>query len=267
MEIQLLMVLVLTFVIYVISTLAYSVRVVGVKTGRIAVSFSVFNIFALVSRMAVTFQVPLLAKKIESNINSGGTEDILYVFRWVLISATIASIVGALIMPTFIKLFSKAVESFSIYRSLPRVVFHGFSKAGAEQFKLSLTTPSKQNLSQLKSLRKVSKKVIVLNIIATSISTVGSLSALYAGYINPELRTTCSSLAPVINGFSTIILFIFIDPYLSMMTDDVIRGECLQEDFNRSVIFIVAGLIAGTLLAQVLLVPASMIISMIAKAI
>lgn len=267
MEVQLFLVMILTFVIYVISTLAYSVRVVGVKTGRIAVSFSVFNIFALISRMAVTFQVPLLAKKIESNINSGGTSDIIYLFRWVLFSATIASVAGALIMPTFIKIFSKAVESFSIYRSVPKLILHSFSKSGVEQFKTSLTIPTKENLSQLKSLRKVSKKIIALNVLAASISAAGSLSALYAGYIDPAYRTTCSSLAPVINGFSTILLFMFIDPYLSMMTDDVIRGECHQADFNRSVIFIVAGLIAGTLLAQAILIPASIIISMIAKVI
>jgi hypothetical protein len=214
--------------------------------------------------MAVTFQTPLLAKNIENSINLGSISYMLSLFRWVLVSATLAAAAGALIMPTFIKIFGKAVESFSIYRSLPRLILHSFSKAGIEQFKESITVPKRQNLSQLGSLRKISKRIILLNVIATSISSVGSLSALYAGYMNPEYRTTCSSLAPVINGFSTIILFVFIDPYLSVMTDDVIRGKCLQEDFNRSVIFIVAGLVAGTLFAQVLLIPASMFVSMIA---
>lgn len=261
---QVIIVLVLTFIIYVIGTLAYSVRVVGVKTGRIAVAFSVFNIFALFSRLAVTFQTPLLAKNIENSINSGNTSDVLFLFRLVLLSSTLASIFGAFLMPTFIKLFSKAVESFSVYRSVPGLIFHSFSKSGIEQFRLSMTMPSRENIQHLKSLYKIPKKIMLLNVISSSIASVGSLSALYAGCMSPELRSTCNSLAPVINGFSTILMFVFIDPYLSVMTDDVIRGKCLETDFNRSVVFIVAGVILGTLLGQLLLMPVSMLISKIA---
>ncbi len=75
MSTQIMIVLILTFVIYVISTLAYSVRVVGVRTGRIAISFAVFNVFALLSRTANTIQAPLLAKTIENSINLGNSED------------------------------------------------------------------------------------------------------------------------------------------------------------------------------------------------
>lgn len=91
------------------------------------------------------------------------------------------------------------------------------------------------------------------------------MSSLYAGCINPELRTTCSTLASVINGVATILMFIFIDPYISMLTDDVIRGECDELQFTRCIIFIVAGLILGTILAQFILVPASKVIVYIAK--
>lgn len=60
-------------------------------------------------------------------------------------------------------------------------------------------------------------------------------------------------------------MFIFIDPFISMLTDDVIKGECTELQFNRCIIFIVGGLIIGTLLAQILLVPAAKVISLIAK--
>ncbi|OLN28097.1 hypothetical protein DSOL_4241 [Desulfosporosinus metallidurans] len=65
MTTQVIIVLILTVIISIISTLAYSVRIVGVRTGRIAVSFAVFNIFALISRTANSVQAPLLAKTIE----------------------------------------------------------------------------------------------------------------------------------------------------------------------------------------------------------
>lgn len=264
MSTQVIIVLILTIIIYIISTLSYSVRIVGVRTGRIAISFAVFNIFALISRTANSIQAPLMAKTIENTIKTGNPQSLLYIFRWILFSTTLATIIGALLMPTFIKVFGKAVEGFSTYRSIPKLLLHGFSKSGIEQFKSSITRPKKENLAQLKSFNMMPKKIILLNIVAFAISTVGILASLYAGCLNPELRTTCSTLAAVINGMSTILMFIFIDPFISMLTDDVIKGECTELQFNRCIIFIVGGLITGTILAQFLLVPAAKVISFIA---
>lgn len=49
MDINLAIICLLTFIIHLIGTLAYSVRIAGVRTRRIAVSFALFNILALVS--------------------------------------------------------------------------------------------------------------------------------------------------------------------------------------------------------------------------
>lgn len=265
MTMQVIIVIILTFIIYIISTLSYSVRIVGVRTGRIAVSFAVFNVFALISRTANSIQAPLLAKTIESTIKIGNPQSLLYIFRWILISTTLGTVIGALLMPTFIKVFGKAVESFSAYRSIPKLLLHGFSKSGIEQFKNSVTKPRKENIKQLKSLKMIPKRVVLLNTIAFAISTVGILASLYAGCLNPDFRTTCSTLSSVINGLATILMFIFIDPFISMLTDDVIRGEYTQLQFDRCIIFIVGGLIVGTILAQLLLVPAAEAIGFIAK--
>lgn len=264
---QVIAVIILTFIIYIISTLSYSVRVVGVKTGRIAISFAVFNVFALISRTANSIQAPLMAKTIENTIKVGNPQSLLHVFRWILFSTTLATIAGAFLMPTFIKIFGKAVVAFSIHRSIPKLLIHGFSKSGIEQFKSSVSKPRRENLKQLKSFKMIPKKIILLNTIAFAISTVGVLASLYAGCLNPELRTTCSTLSSVVNGLATILMFVFIDPYISMLTDDVIRGECTELQFNRCIIFIVVGLIAGTILAQLLLVPSAQVISFIAKSI
>jgi len=267
MPTQVIIVLILTVIISIISTLAYSVRIVAVRTGRIAVSFAVFNIFALISRTANSIQAPLLAKTIENTISTGNPQSLLYIFRWILFSTTVATIIGAVLMPTFIKVFRKAVESFSISRSIPKLLIHGFSKSGIEQFKSSVTKPKKENLAQLKNLKMMPKKIILLNCIAFAILTVGVLASLYAGCLNPEFRTTCSTLAAVITGISAILMVIFIDPFISILTDDVINGKCTQSQFDRCITFIVGGLIVGTILAQFLLVPAAEVISFIAKSI
>ena len=265
MTIQVYIVIALTFVISMIGTLAYSVRVVGIKTGRIAIAFSVFNVFALISRTANSFQAPLLAKSVESSIRSGQSDGLILVFRCILLSATAATIFGAFLLPTFIRVFSKAVESFSFHRSIPRLLIHGFSKSGIEQFKSSMTIPRKENFSQFTNLRRIPKKIVVLNILATSISSAGVLAALYAGALIPDFRSTCITLSSVINGISTIIIFIFVDPYISMLTDDVIRGKCSEQYFHRIIIYIVTGLILGTVFSQILLLPAAKLIAFVAQ--
>lgn len=265
MNIPILIVVILTFLMGTIGTLAYSVRIVGVKTGRIAVAFSVFNILALVSRTANVIQEPLLTKTMENSTNAGGAMNLLSLFRGLMLTSTLAAIFGALLMPTFIKVFSKAVNAFSVYRSIPKVIIHGFSKNGIEQFKASISVPSRSNFSHLKKYKSISKKIMLFNIIACSISSVGVMASLYAACLNPGIRATCITLSAIINGGATILLFIFIDPYMSILTDDVIKGECTELMFNRTVIFVVGGQIMGTILAQLILVPAAYIISFIAR--
>src|SRR5207344_2651658 len=99
----------LTFVIHLVGTLAYSVRIAGTRTRRIALSLSLFNILILVSRTSNSFQAPLLAKRVESHLlvsdGANGTMD----FRVLLFSATLASLVGAMLIPTFQRLLAKWV--------------------------------------------------------------------------------------------------------------------------------------------------------------
>src|SRR5262247_3455749 len=82
---------VLTFIIHLIGTLAYSVRISATRTRRIAISLSLFNILVLVSRTSNSFQAPLLAKRIEQNIAAGAHDGAVADFRWLLVSATLAS--------------------------------------------------------------------------------------------------------------------------------------------------------------------------------
>jgi hypothetical protein len=56
MDAGLLLICGLTFVIHLIGTLAYSVRIAGTRTRRIALSLSLFNILVLVSRTSNSFQ-------------------------------------------------------------------------------------------------------------------------------------------------------------------------------------------------------------------
>src|SRR6185369_16980044 len=128
MDTNLAIICLLTFVIHLIGTLAYSVRIAGVRTRRIAVSFALFNILVLVSRTSNSFQGPFLAKRIEENISESIAHGLLQDFRWLLASATVATLVGAALIPTFQRIFSRAVRHFQAHRSIPSMLLRGLFK-------------------------------------------------------------------------------------------------------------------------------------------
>jgi hypothetical protein len=263
MSTQIIIVLILVFLINLITTLSYSVRIVGVRTGRIAVSFALFNILVLISRTAYGFQAPLLAKTIETNIITGAGAN-LFQFRLIIFSCTIATIIGGFLIPTFQRLLSIAVDKFSIYKSVPNLLIHGFTKNGISSLRDNLVIPSSKNISTIKLREDFPWRVFFMNIIAVAILTVGVLSSLYAGYLDPIYRTTSSNLSAIVNGIATILMFIFIDPFLSVMTDDVVLGKVKESLFRKYIVYMVLARVMGTLLAQFILLPSSRLIAWIA---
>ena len=216
-------------------------------------SFALFNILVLVSRISNSFQAPLLAKLIESNLANSLMSQILIPFRWIILSASCATIVGGILIPSFQRMFSMVVISFSEHRSFSRLIFHSFSKGCIEL----LTVPSARNLAQFKDKRLPPVKILIYNIFAVAILTVGVLASLYAGYLIPELRVTCNSLSAIINGFATILMFVFIDPFLSVLTDDVIDAKCSESHFRYTIVALVISRFLGTLFAQLIFIPAA----------
>lgn len=261
MSTQIIIVLVLNFIISIIGTLAYSTRLVGVRTGKIAVTYAVFNVLMLVSRTAVTFQSPLLSKFVESNPSSN---ELIKIFNLIIIVSGIASIVGAFLIPTFQTMFSKAVNHFSIEKSIPRLLIHSFSKTGVKYMKESIAVPVKGSITSI-NFKNLPKRILVYNFISVTIITAGAFSPIYAGSLVPEFRLTCLSLSPIINGIATILTSIFIDPHLSIMTDDVIEGKCSEDDFRGCVIAMVGSKVIGTFAALLIFIPSSYLIAFVAN--
>ena len=265
MDINLAIICLLTFIIHLIGTLAYSVRIAGVRTRRIAVSFALFNILILVSRTSNSFQGPFLAKRVEENLLHPAIHNLLADFRWLLFSATFATIVGAFLIPTFQRFFSRAVEHFQIHRSVPRLLLHICFRGGLAQIKDSVSVPASGNVTALRAVHSISGGTIALNVVAVALWTVGVFAALYAGYLNPPLRVTSSTLSSIVNGVATVLMFVIIDPQLSVMTDDVVEGRLSEPSFRRAIVWLVGSRFAGTVLAQLLLLPAAGLIVFIAE--
>ena len=265
MDTQLFVICLLTAGINLIGTLAYGARIAGVRTRRIAMSFALFNILVLVSRMSNSFLGPFLAKRIEVRLNSGGGEALLGDFRMVLLSASVAVFMGIIMVPTAQRVFARAIGYFQEHRSTTRMLLRSATPAGLRTIRDSLAIPARAQLGALVRPRGVGWGVLVANCLAQALLTVGVLASLYAGYLNPEFRVTASQLSAVVNGFATILLFALIDPQLSVMTDDVVEGRVSEALFRRTIVWISFSRLAGTLLAQVLFVPSAAAIAWVAN--
>ncbi len=261
MDKQLLLICALTFIIHIIGTLAYSVRIAGIRTRRIAVSLALFSILMLLSRTSNSFLGPFLAKRVETGIDqhvAAGT--LLGDFRWLLFSASLATILGAILIPTFQRAFCRAVEHFQVHRSVPKLLLHAVFKGGLSYLRTSASLPKPANVTGLREKSGVSISMTAMNVIATALWTVGVFAALYAGVLDPSVRVTSSTLSSIINGGATIMMAVFIDPHMSGMTDDVIEGKIEESQFRRAVVWLVGSRLAGTLIAQFLLVPSAVVI-------
>ena len=185
MDKQLLLICALTFIIHIIGTLAYSVRIAGIRTQRIAVSLALFSILMLLSRTSNSFLGPFFsltfAKRVETGIDQHVAASTLLVdFRWLLFSASLATILGAILIPTFQRAFCRAVEHFQVHRSVPKLLLHAVFKGGLSYLKTSASLPKPANVTGLRQKSGISVSIVI----ATALWTVGaSLSTLHHGAV------------------------------------------------------------------------------------
>jgi len=251
---------VFTVLINIVGTLSPVVRLAGIRTGKIAVSYSIFNILVLVSRSAHALQAPLLARYIERTIDMGPGDATACIFRIILAAAAVGTLAGLSLVPTFLNMMTALVHRFDMNRSVPQTLMHGFSKAGVIGMKQALRPPRKSDIEQMGEIKRLPKRLILINTTATSLLATGALSAMYAGYFVPELRLTAHALSPLIIGMATVMLAIFIDPFFSILTDDVLLGRQPVKRFRKYLLVLLFSRLAGIMAAQLLFLPGARLI-------
>ena len=264
MDANLLIICGLTFVIHFIGTLAYAARISGVRTGHIATALTIFNLLIIVSRTSNSFQAPFLAKRIETNLSTSASP-LLADFQWILASAALATLCGAFLVPSAQRAFSRAVGLLQTHRSLYRLLLHGIHPRRLLMARRYLAMPASANFRCLTTRGGLSWGFLGLNTFAVSLWTVGVFASLYAGALEPAFRVTCSNLSSIINGAATIVMFLLLDPQLSLLTDDVAHRRVSQGTFRSAIASLVGARLAGVLLAQFLLFPSALLIASVAR--
>lgn len=249
----------LTFIIHLVDTLAYSVRLNSVKSGQVALSFSLFNLFVLVSRTANMFQAPLIGSIIGLSIVHG--IDPILDMRKVILASTFGTIFGVFFIPTFLRIFEAGVRKLEITGSVPSLVIEALNVNNIKRIVKSATTPSKTMLQRLR-YREIPKRFLLLNVVVTGIYTIGVLAANYSALLVDEPhRLAAVASSGMINGIATIMLTLFIDPRSAIITDQALRGKRPYGDIKALVVLLISTKLMGTLLGQVLFLPAATLIA------
>lgn len=251
----------LTLIIHTSETLSYSVRFAGVKLNKIAIALSLTGIIVLVSRTANMVQAPLTAKFVDyAKIDD--SFPLLNYLRIIMLASSLGTLIAIALFPTFVGLFSRVIAKLEIQGSIPKLL-------------TSVT------VSQLKNTRKyirlprlglsgfrylgIPKRFIIMNIFVTAFYTVGVLSSMYAAKLLPEFSTTASQASGLINGIATILLTVFIDPQLGIITHKATENVEYRDQLGKIYVLLMFSRFLGSLLGQALLVPGAYIICSLVK--
>lgn len=249
----------LTFIIHLIDTFSYSVRLSAVKSGQFALSTSLFNVFVLISRTANMLQGPLIGGLIGASIVID--VDPINEIRKVIFASTGGTLAGIILIPTFLKVFHAAVARLESTGSLSILIIHGFSINNIKLIAKNSTLPSKQTFQSIR-WRDIPKRLLIFNILLTAIYTVGVLAAFYsATLVASEYQLAASSSSGMINGVATILLTLVVDPRAAIITDQAFRGDRPYSDVKTLVVLLIGTKLLGTLLGQIILTPAASLIA------
>lgn len=253
----LIIVCILTGIIHFFETLASSMRLAGVRTKQVATSLSFVNTAFLIARMSNMFQAPLLGGMVDTAILKNDPGILASNFRMVIFAAFIGNVIGALLIPYFVRLFEQGILVFERVGSVPRLALEAIKPRNLKKIIRAFRLPDRGSFKGL-SLKNISPTFLILNFIMVSIYAIGVLSSLYAGAQVPEFRTTASQLSGIVNGMATVLLALMVDPTCAYITDQAVRGKRSENDVRTMVFYIILGRIVGTLvLSQLLFWPAS----------
>jgi len=266
----------ITFIVQGITIGAYSARLAGVQTKRIATSISLFNLFVTVGRLATLFSIFFVAPLADmaSDAVVADRHDPVLAAAWqhnydlqlrlIILAGTAGMVIFALLLPMFVYLFRRGVHSFELRGSVPHALAQLLKPKNIRDVVRAEHLPTWEELRQF-DWHTIPRRLLIFNVVVTGIYAIGVPAAFLAAVLDPAVRVTASSLSGIINGIGTISFTLFVDPTSSMITDQAIHGKRTVEEVRSMVFYLSVTAIAGTLLSQIVFYPAAVIIEYVAR--
>jgi hypothetical protein len=258
------LILLLTTIVHCLNTASYASRIAGVRTGRLALTGALFNVVSLGSRAAYTLQAPLLGSAVDRLVREGHLTGLLWNFHIIIAAATVGTLFGAMLIPTFTSLFSRAAVAYEFHGSFSALLLHTLSLRGFSRISQNFRLPLPESVQKASRLN-LPRSFLLLNIVVTGVYTVGVSATMYASALAPELARTATTLSGVINGVGTLLMVLLIDPVSALITDQALRGGRPVAEVSHIVVWQVVGQFIGTLAAQLLFLPAAMLVVWLAR--
>ncbi len=281
---QLVIALLINAVVQAIQIGAYAARLAGVRTGRIATSTSLFNLFVTASRLATLVYTLMLGPLSDTAGNAVRTlsahnsplalplrmaliGSVQHTFEWqlraIIIAGTVGTAIGSMLLPTFTYLYVRGVRSFERTKSMPHSIVRLFDPRVIGDLFRSLRMPRFSEIRGF-SLKGIPRRLLIFNVVVTGVYAIGVVAAYYASVLDVNVTRTAIGISGIINGIGTVAFTFFVDPTSSIIVDEAVKGERDHEEVRSMVFYLSVTAIAGWLLSQLLLWPAAEVIKIVA---
>ena len=267
--------MVITFIVQGVTIGAYAARLAGVQTKRIATSISLFNLFVTTGRLANLFMAffvgPLsdetgnAVARLSGDPAAGAWQSNFELqLRLIVFAGTIGMVVFALFLPMFSYLFRRGVRSFEARGSVPHSLARLFAPSVIADVLRAQRLPS---LAELRGFdwRVLPKRLLIFNTVVMCVYAIGVQASFLASVLDVAVARTAISLSGVVNGIGTIAFTLFVDPTSAIITDQAIHGKRTVEEVRSMVFYLSLTAIVGSLLSQLLLYPAAVVIEVVAR--
>ncbi|HTJ24776.1 MAG TPA: DUF2837 family protein [Candidatus Limnocylindria bacterium] len=260
---QLLLAMALNGFVQALAIAAYAARLAGARSGRVATAISLFYIFGTSSRFAQIFYMPLLGSLSDrAPAASLGTYE--WQLRAIVFAGTVGTVVGALAMPTFVRLYLRAIRALERRGSVPKAMLGMLRPATALAVLRDVDLRVLPRIRAL-SFKHVPKDVLVLNTVVSAVYAIGIVAAAYASVLDPQAARTAVLSSGFVNGGATIAYNIIVDPATALYADHAARGERSIADVKALVAGLAVTAVVGFVVSQALLVPGAYLIAWIAR--
>ncbi len=251
----------------VVDTLALSIRTAGAITKRLAVALALFNLVVVFARISNLVQAPIVGNMVDKTVvddpylQSQLVDQLFLKLRVIIASTTIGTIIGALLTPSFINAFAHMIKIFEKVRTLPRTALEIMRPSQAKILVQCLKNPFSPRLPYYFGLiKKLPAEFLVFQALVTAFYTVGVLSTVYAGALEPNLRATAVNLSGIVNGIATMLLFILVDPTAALVTDQCINNLRPLEHAKAMNLYLAVARFIGTILAQFIILATALFV-------
>lgn len=244
--------------------MAYSVKSAGVAVKKIALSYSLYNVFDLLSKTALTVLNPLFASLLEKSIQKQNSDlfhfcIVIYMLTWIISSA-----LSLFYLPVFHDFFKKYVGTYEKNPSVLTLVQGLLKQTNIRVFVRIYKHVSFKNIVRKLIKEKIlPSKVYWMNTLAYALNSISLPACLLAAYTLPEYRVTSLTLAPLISGWATLILFLYVDPFIALESEKTSQGVIGLKSFRSTLTQLAYTKVVGAILGIFLVVPVSKFIVLV----